>query len=703
MEAMTRPGLDPFFEARSVAVIGASSDPSKVGGSVLANLRAGGYAGRIIAVNATRAVVQGLPAVASVLDVAEPIDLAVVAVPAPTVLDALKQCVTRRIAAAVVISAGFREAGDEGRAREAELRAWLAEAPLRLIGPNCLGWIRPGRRLNLTFAAGAPLVGSLGFFSHSGALCTAILDWSREHSLGFSLFASLGNQADVNETDLIQALADDPQTRVILGYLEGVADGRAFFAALSAAAARKPCVLMKAGRSLEGARAVSSHTGALAGSDRAFDAAVRQAGALRVTSLEELFDVARALVAGHTPPGRRVILVTNGGGLGILATDAAREAGLDVAPLPAPVQARLANVLPPHAATTNPVDLIGDATPSRYGDALHALAGESASLVVMLSPQAATDAAGVARAVLGATRDWPAPVLGVFAGGARVRPGITALEEAGVPCYAFPERAVRALAHTVVLAERRRAPAATTLPYGVDRAQLTAAIAGARVAGRLGLLEGAPLLAVYGIDVVPARLARSPAEAAEVTRSLGAPVAIKIVSPDITHKTEVGGVVLGLDSPEAAARATDAMLARIARSRPQARLDGVLVQPMAGGDTAELLLGMVRDPQFGPLVMLGFGGIFVEILGDTATRLAPVSKAEARAMLAELRMAPALQGCRGRPAADLDALADTVSRFSQLAFEVPSLLELEINPLLAGSAGARALDVRGQMSAQEAS
>src|SRR4030095_945108 len=477
MEAMTRPCLAPFCEARSVAVFGASSDPSKVGGSVLANLRAGGFAGRIIAVNATQAVVQGLPAVASVLDVAEPIDLAVVAVPAPTGRDALKQCVPRRIAAAVVISAGFREAGDEGRAREAELRAWLAEAPLRLIGPNCLGWIRPGRRLNLPFAAGAPLVGSLGFFSHSGALCTAILDWSREHSLGFSLFASLGNQADVNETDLIQALAHDLQTRVILGYLEGVADGRAFFAALSAAAARKPCVLMKAGRSLEGARAVSSHTRALAASDRACDAAVRQAGALRVTSLEELFDVARALVAGHTPPGRRVILVTNGGGLGILATDAAREAGLDVAPLPAPVQARLANVLPPHAATTNPVALIGDATPSRYGDALHALAGESASLVVMLSPQAATDAAGVARAVLGATRDLPAPELGAFAGGARAWARDTEPQGGGVPWYASPERAVRALAHTVVLAERRRAPAATTLPYGVDRAQLTAAIA----------------------------------------------------------------------------------------------------------------------------------------------------------------------------------------------------------------------------------
>jgi acetyltransferase len=697
---VTRPGLTPFFDARAVAVIGASADPSKVGGSVLANLRAGGFPGRLFAVNATRPVVQGIAAVPSILDVTEPIDLAVIAVPAASVLATLKQCVTKGVPAAVVISAGFREAGDEGRTREAELRAWVREAPLRLIGPNCLGWIRPARRLNLTFAPGMPSDGPLGFFSHSGALCTVILDWSREHRLGFSLFASLGNQADVNETDLIAALADDADTRVILGYLEGVADGRAFFSALAAAAARKPCVLMKAGRSLEGARAVSSHTGALAGSDRAFDAAVRQAGALRVTTLEELFDVARALVAGRTPPGRRVILVTNGGGLGILATDAARDAGLDVAPLPESAQARLSAVLPPHAATTNPVDLIGDATPSRYGDALRALAGESASLVVMLAPQAATDAAGVARVVLGATRDWPAPVLGVFAGGARVRPGITALEEAGVPCYPFPEHAVRALAHTVLLAARRREPAAT-LASPVDRARLAAAVAGARTTGPFGLLEGAPLLDACGIDVVPARLARTPAEAAEVARTLGTPVAIKIVSPDITHKTDVGGVVLGLATPEAVAAAAESMLARVARARPQARLDGVLVQAMAGGDAAELLLGMVRDPQFGPLVMVGFGGIFVEILGDTATRLAPVDQAEARAMLTELRMAPALRGFRGRPAVDLDALADTVSRFSRLVSEVSVLQELEINPLLATPAGARALDVRGRISTEE--
>jgi acetyltransferase len=542
-----------------------------------------------------------------------------------------------------------------------------------------------------------PPPGALGFFSHSGALGTAILDWSREHRLGFSLLASLGNQADVNETDVLTALADDPDTRVVLGYLEGVADGRAFFAALTAAAARKPCVLMKAGRSQEGARAVSSHTGALAGSDRAFDAAVRQAGALRVSTLEELFDVARALVRGRTPPGRRVIVLTNGGGLGILATDAARDAGLEVSSLSPATRARLSAVLPPHAATLNPVDLIGDATPSRYGDALHALAGEPGSLVVMLAPQASTDAAGAARAILGATRDWPGPVLGVFAGGTRVRPGITALEEGEVPCYPFPERAVRALAHSVILAERRPATAAGSAPP-VDHTRLAAAADQARTAGTFGLLQGAPLLAAYGIDVVPGSLARTPDEAAKSAAALGTPVAIKIVSPDITHKSDVRGVMLGLATPDAVAAAAEAMLTRVACVCPRARLDGVLVQAMADVRGVELLLGMVRDPQFGPLVLVGLGGIFVEILDDTATRLAPVDATEARLMVAELRMAPVLRGLRGGPAVNIDKLADTISRFSHLVSEMSDLQELEINPLLASDDGALVLDVRGRFT-----
>jgi acetyltransferase len=691
--------LAPFFDARAVAVIGASADPSKVGGSVLANLVAGGFSGRVVPVNPARTLVQGLRAVPSILD-ADPVDVAVVAVAAPAVLATLQQCAARGVKGAVVLSGGFREAGPEGAAREAELRAWLRTAPLRVIGPNCLGWIRPSARLNLSFAPGMPRAGAIGFFSHSGALCTAILDWSREHAIGFSLFASLGNQADVAESALLEALAADPETRVILGYLEGVADGAAFFHALSAAARRKPCVMLKTGRSAEGARAVGSHTGALAGSDRAFDAAVRQAGALRVDTLEDLFDVGRALVVSRVPANRRVVLVTNGGGLGVLATDAARAVGLELAAIEGEARSRLAAVLPSQASVSNPVDLIGDATAQRYAEALEALHGIDGSLVVMLAPQAATESVGIARSVLAATRDWTRPVLGVFAGGARVRPGAAALEDAGVPCYTFPERAVAALARMAVLAERasRRQAAPVTL----DTRTLEGPLAAAAHREAWSMLEMAPLLEAAGIPVVPVRRASSPDEAVEVAAELGLPVALKILSPDIVHKTDIGGVVLNVRTAAEVLEAGKQMLARAAAARPQARLEGLLVQRMAGADAHELLLGVVRDAQFGPVVMVGFGGIYVEVLDDTAVRLAPLDRAEARRMLDELRMAPALRGARGRHAADLEALADVICRFAALAVAVPALAELEINPLLAGPAGVSALDARGRLAPERA-
>lgn len=693
-----RPSLAPFFAPASVAVIGASADPGKVGGSVLANLRAGGYAGRVFAVNPRRRTVQGLRAHASLDTVDGPVDLAVVAVPAPEVLATLQACAARGVRAAVVITAGFAEIGPEGRVREEALRRWVATQPIRVLGPNCLGWIRPSARLNLTFAPGMPRTGPLGFFSHSGALCTAILDWSREHNLGFSLFASLGNQVDVAETELVEALADDPETRVIVGYVEGVADGRRFFQALRRAAAAKPCVLMKAGRSVAGARAVSSHTGALAGSDAAFEAAVTQAGAVRVETLEDLFDVARALAMQPLPPSRQVVIVTNGGGLGILATDAAVRAGLEVGALPDAERAALGPVLSRTAALGNPVDLVGDATAARYGAALEALDGDRAAHLVLLAPQAATDALGVARAILGATRGWRAPVLGVFAGGGRVRPGAQSLEEGGIPCYPFPERAVRALAGMAVLAERR-ARRAEPWKGTVDRERARALVEAlrARGAGPLGVLEAAPLLEAYGLATLPARAAATPAEAERVAALVGPPVAVKIVSPDVVHKTEVGGVRLGVASPALAREAAAEMLARVRRARPEARVEGVLVQRMAPADGVELLLGAVRDPQFGPLVVVGAGGIWVEVLRDTATRLAPVGPDEALAMIEELRLAPALKGARGRPPADLAALADTVCRFAALVADLPDLAELEVNPLLVGAGGPLALDVRGRL------
>jgi acetyl coenzyme A synthetase (ADP forming)-like protein len=694
---MTRASMASLLDPRTVAVIGASRDPSKIGGSVLANLRSAGFAGRIVPVNSLAATVQGLQAFPSLGAVDGLVDVAVITVPAPAVLSALKECADKGVGAAVVISAGFRESGEDGRKREAELREWLRGKPIRVLGPNCLGWIRPSRRLNLTFAPGMPETGGIAFVSHSGALAVAILDWARERRMGFSLFASLGNQADLTEADVLETVTVDSETRVIAAYIEGVADGRRFFKALCAAAAVKPVVLLKTGRSAEGARAVSSHTGALAGSDQAFDAAVKQAGALRAGTVEELFDLARGLVSQPLPRGRRLLVVTNGGGLGIVATDAAREAGLAVDPLDAAVRERLTAVLPSTASSVNPVDLVGDADAARYSHALHAIGGAGAdAALVVLTAQATTDALGVARAVIGGIRGWSMPVAGAFVGGARVAPGVRALEEAGIPCYPFPEAAVRTLAGMARLAERRgRAaePAAFAVRVEEAKAEIARLVASGR--SSLGLVELESVLECYGIRCAAARPAATPAEAASIAERLGFPVALKLRSPDITHKTEVGGVRLGLGSAGEVVDAATAMLAAVHSARPGARLEGVVVQRMAPPGK-ELLLGMIRDPQFGPLVLVGFGGIYVEVLKDTAARLCPLSIREAREMLDELRMAPLLKGVRGEPPVDLGALAETICRFAQLATDAAGLAELEVNPLVAGPGGVIAVDARGR-------
>jgi acetyl coenzyme A synthetase (ADP forming)-like protein len=695
---VTRGSLRPFFEPRSVAVIGASRNPSKIGGSVLANLRSAGFDGRVLPVNARADLVQGLPAFPSLLAVDGHVDLAVITVPAPAVLATLKECVSKAVPAAVVISAGFRESGEEGRRREGELREWLRGEPIRVLGPNCLGWIRPSRRLNVTFAPGMPRAGNIAFISHSGALAVAILDWAQDRHMGFSLFASLGNQADITESDVLAAVAHDDETRVIVGYIEGVAEGRHFFETLRDAAMLKPVVLLKAGRSVEGARAVSSHTGALAGSDQAFDAAVKQAGGVRAESVEELFDLARGLASQPLPRGRRLLVVTNGGGLGIVSTDAAREAGLEVAPLDAPVRRRLDAMLPPTASLVNPVDLVGDADAARYGNALHAIGPNAAdAALVVLTAQAATDSAGVARAVIGATRNWPIPLAAAFVGGARVAPGARALEEAGIPCYPFPEPAVKTLAGMALLAERRTRPPETprfTVRLAEAREHL-GRLEGA-ACSRLGLLELAPLLDSYGIPCAVPRLATTGAQAAAAARSTGFPVALKVQSSDISHKTEVGGVKLWLRSAEEVAEAAAEMLERVKAARPGAVIEGVLVQPMVE-QGKELLLGMVRDAQFGPMVMVGFGGIYVEVLKDTAMRLCPLQASEAREMLGELRMAPLLHGVRGEAPVDMSALSESICRFAQLAVDLPELAELEVNPLVASPAGVIVVDARARL------
>ena len=689
--------LAPFFEARTVAIIGASRSPAKVGGSVLANLIAGGFSGRIVPVNRAASVVQGLPAVHSIADVPGRVDLAAVVVPSREVLPALQACADKKVGAAVVISAGFREVGGTGAAREVELRTWLASQRLRVLGPNCLGWIRPAQRLNLTFAPDMPREGRIAFVSHSGALAVALLDWARDLDLGFSLFASLGNQADVTESDVLDAAAADPETRVIAAYIEGVPDGARFLSALHAAAQQKPVVLLKAGRSAGGARAVMSHTGAIAGSDRAFDAAVRRAGAVRAQTVEELFDLARFFATQPLPRGRRVAIVTNGGGLGIVAADAATAAGLAVEPFGAEVDRRLDQALPATATVHNPLDLIGDADADRYGAALAGLTADAAdALLVILTAQAATDAGAVARVIASGVQGWSIPVMASFVGGPHVAAGRAALESAGIPSYPFPERAVQALGRAAELAEcrRRRACRRGVIPLRLtDPAQRQLRALGARGPGALGMPELASLLEATGIPTLPMRFAATPDEAAAAAAEIGVPVALKIASPDVSHKTDVGGVRLGLPSAAAVHSAVGAMLAEVRHKRPRARIEGVVVQKMAG-EGHELLLGMVRDAQFGPLVVVGFGGVFVETVSDTSARPAPVDADDAREMLDELKMAPLLRGARGRSPVDRDALVAAIVAFGALAAEAGELSELEINPLVAGPDGVVAVDAR---------
>lgn len=702
---MSGGSLPPAFLApRSVAVVGASRDPSKVGGSVLANLRAASFPGRVVPINPRAGSIQGLRALPSVLALEEPVDLAVIAVPAADVLPALEACVARGVAGAIIISAGFREAGPEGQAREAKLRSWLRGQPIRVMGPNCLGWIRPSSRLNATFAPGMPIRGGIGFVSHSGALATAILDWARDRSLGFSFFASLGNQADLTEADVLEAAAEDAETHVIAAYIEGVADGPRFIEALTLAATAKPVVLIKAGRSAEGARAVASHTGALAGSDVGFHAAVRQAGAVRVTTVEELFDLADALATQPLPKGRRVLVVTNGGGLGIVAADAARAVGLAVTPVSDAARARLCEVLPPNASVANPVDLVGDADANRYRRALEAIHPneDCDAALVILTVQAATDASAAARAIVGSTRGWDMPLVTAFVGGPRVRPGTRALEESHVPCYAFPERAVSALAGMARVAERRRATPQRVLPPRPDLpAGLTRSLE-RRAGGALSMSDLESLLEVYGIPVVRSCQVAGPAEAAAAAAELGLPVALKVVSAEVSHKSDVGGVRLGLGAPGEVAAAAEKMLADVRRARPEATIQGLLVQTM-GSPGRELLVGMTRDPQFGPLVVVGFGGRYVEVLRDTAARLAPVSEEEAVEMLGELRMAPVLRAFRGEAEVDLPALARAVARFSRLLTDLPMLSEIELNPLVARPDGVLAVDARATLAAPPSS
>ena len=691
--------LESFFQPQSVAVIGASRDPEKLGYAVVYNLKNGGFPGTLYPVNPKADHILGLQVYPSILDIPDPVDLAVIVIPYPYVPAVLEQCGQKGVPSVVVISAGFREAGREGLERERELIEISQRYGLRLIGPNCLGVIDTDTPLNASFAAGMPPGGPIAFMSQSGALGTAVLDIAMAGSIGFSKFVSLGNKADVSEIDLLEAWGDDPASRVILIYVEGVPDGQKFIQVARRVTRKKPVVAIKSGVTAAGSRAVSSHTGSLAGSEAAYKAAFRQAGIIRATSMESLFDYARAFAYQPLLAGDRIGIVTNAGGPGILATDALEHAGLRIPRLTPETTRALTEYLPGAASAANPVDVLGDAMADRYERAIGLVLQDPNvdGLIVILTPQAMTEIEATAHAVGRMAQSSSKPVLGCFMGEERIRAGVDILGQYGVPNYPFPERAARALAAMSAYRREQQRPIFEPPQTYACIPSVRELFDRVRAEGRvsIGDAEAWSVLECYGFNIPKSRLAETAEEAIEIAEEIGYPVVMKIASPDILHKTDVGGVKVGLRTPDDVRDAFDLITYRATRYVPDARIWGCQVQQMVTGGR-EVLLGMSRDPQFGPLVAFGLGGIYVEALKDVAFRVAPFSREEAGEMIREIRSYPLLEGVRGQPPADHEAMVDALMKISQLVTDFPEIVELDINPLIVfdEGQGAIAIDMR---------
>jgi len=699
------PALQSFFAPASVAVVGASTKPGKVGHNLLRNLITAGFRGPIYPVNPHASEILGLRCYPSVLEIEEPVDLAVIAVPAPAVLPVMAECGRKGIVSAIVISAGFKESGPEGVERERQLAALAREQGMRVVGPNCLGIIATASGLNASFAPVFPKAGSIALMSQSGALATAVIDWATQENIGFSKFVSFGNGVDVGVVDLLRIWEDDPETSVIVAYVEGLPNGPEFMEVAREVSAKKPVIMVKSGSTEAGARAVSSHTGSLAGSEQAYTAAFLQTGVIRAHSVEELFDFAVAFAYQGPPEGRQVAVLTNAGGPGIMATDALERADLRLASIDPATVAWLRSRLPAACNFYNPIDVLGDADAERYSFAAEAVLGDANvhAVIALLTPQAVTQPKETAERLARLASSSPKPVLASFMGGRAMEEAIDILTANRVPCYPYPERGVEALQAMISYREWLEEPPdeAPHLPADVEgvRAVFTRTRREGRV--NLGEMEAREVLHAYGFKLPESRLARTAEEAARFGEEIGYPVVMKIASPDILHKSDVGGVRVGIQDAQQAQDTFELMLLRARRFLPSADLRGVTVQEMVRGGR-EVIIGSSRDPQFGPLVMFGLGGIYVEVLKDVSFRVAPFGRRHARRMIEEIRSAALLWGARGEPPSDIDAIVASLLAVSQLVTEHPDIVELDINPLKVGEAGAGAVAVDARITIREA-
>lgn len=691
--------LEKFFEPRSVAVIGASREAGKIGNDVLRNLIQYGYKGKLYPINPKSDEIMGLPCYKSVKDVPGEVDQAVICIPAKFALEAVRDCAAKKVPAIVIITAGFKEMGREGAELERQVVEVAAQSGMRIVGPNCLGIINTATSLNASFAAGMPERGDIAFLSQSGAFGTAVLDWAIGEKIGFSKFVSVGNKADVDETSLLEAIGGDHDTKVLLGYIESVQHGPEFMKIARSVTRRKPVVLFKSGNTAAGAKAASSHTGALAGSDKAYVAAFSQTGILRAEQVVDMFDWGLAFSYQHGIKGPNVALVTNAGGPGIIATDAIEKSRLKMAPLAKETVEDLRKRLPPAANFYNPIDVLGDAKADRYDFAIRAALKDPNvdGVIVVLTPQTSTEPLPTAEALVKAAGEFGKPVVAAFMGGPASAEGFRYLMRNRVPCFPFPERAVSAMNALYRQRLWLDTPVGEAPVFKVNRDAVAKIFKQLRAAGRtqLGEIEAREVISAYGFRLPKSILAPTAQEAVKAAECIGFPVVMKISSPDILHKSDVGGVKVGLKSAAEVESAFAAMMESVRKRMPKADIHGVLVQQMAGGGK-EVILGMTRDPQFGPMLMFGLGGIYVEVLKDVSFRVAPITRADAEAMVNEIRAIALLKGARGQAPADLDAVIEGILRLAQLCLDFPEIVEIDVNPLLAfpRGEGAMAIDAR---------
>jgi acetyltransferase len=695
--------LDVFFHPKNVAIIGATEAPRSVGRSILSNLKDAPFPGALYPVNPKRDTLLGLRCYPNIASVPEPVDLAVIATPAATVPGVIRECAASDVPAAIIISAGFREIGERGAALESEILAEARRGGMRIVGPNCLGLMSPHHMLNATFASTMARPGHLGFISQSGALCTAILDWSRREMVGFSAFVSVGSMLDVDWGDLIQYLGDDSKTRSIVLYMESAGDARSFLSAAREVALSKPIIVIKPGRTQAAAKAAASHTGALTGQDDVLDAAFRRCGVLRVDTIAELFYLAEALDKQPRPRGPRLAIVTNAGGPAVLATDALLTSGAELAELSPATMAQLDAFLPPHWSHQNPIDILGDASAESYAKAVEIAIQDPTTdgTLVILAPQAMTDPAAVAQQLAALPKGDTKPLITSWMGGVDVAAGEAILNAAGIPAYPYPDSAARVFQlmwrYSANLQALYETPSAFEMELSVDAPTRAAAvISSARARGRTLLTEAESksLLAAYGIPTVPTEIATSAAQAVEAAARLGYPVVLKLHSETITHKTDVGGVRLNLADDAAVRAAYQAIEESVRKVASESDFLGVTVQPMVRAEGYELILGSSIDSQFGPVILFGGGGQLVEVYKDRAIGLPPLNTTLARRMMERTKILTALKGVRGRQPVDLAALERLIVRFSYLITQLVWIKEIDINPLLASPEGLLALDAR---------